>query len=71
MIFSFINVFEKINKLFEISSQYLCIIGFSFIASNYLYNKLTNKFGITIERMFDLQYIFLLFLTTKVTLYIV
>jgi hypothetical protein len=71
MIFSFINVFDKINKLFEISSQYLCIIGFSFIASNYLYNKLTNKFGITIERMFDLQYIFLLFLTTKVTLYIV
>ena len=71
MIFSFINVFDKINKLFEITTQYLCIIGFSFIASNYLYNKLTNKFGITIERMFDLQYIFLLFLTKKVTLYIV
>lgn len=68
MIFSFI---DKLDKLFEITSQYLCIIGFSFIASNYLYNKLTKKFGITIERMFDLQYIFIFFSITKVTLYIV
>jgi hypothetical protein len=68
MIFSFI---DKLDKLFEITSHYLCVIGFSFIASNYLYNKLTNKFGITIERMFDLQYIFLIFSITKVTLYIV
>lgn len=68
MIFSFI---DKINKLFEITSHYLCIIGFSFITSNLLYNKLTNKFGITIERMFDLQYIFLFFFTTKAILYII
>ena len=68
MIFSFI---DKLDKLFEITSHYLCVIGFSFIASNYLYNKLTNKFGITIERMFDLQYIFLFFSITKASLYLV
>mgnify|MGYP000857549913 CR=1 FL=1 len=68
MIFSFI---DKINKLFEITSHYSCIIGFSFITSNLLYNKLTNKFGITIERMFDLQYIFLFFFTTKAILHII
>ena len=68
MIFSFI---DKINKLFEITSHYTCIMGFSFITSNLLYNKLTNKFGITIERMFDLQYIFLFFFTTKAILHII
>jgi len=65
---SFLNdVSNKINKIIYNYSINICC---SFFASNYLYNKLNNKIGITIERFFNLQYIFLYFSFTKALSYI-
>jgi hypothetical protein len=71
MTFSFINVFDTLINISDKANYYSSILGFSFVASNYLYNKLNNKIGITIERMFDLQYIFIFYSIAKVSLYLI
>jgi len=58
----FYNIFNKVDKLDKIVepiTKYYLNASVSFFAANYLYNKLNNRFGITIERLLDAQYIFM------------
>ena len=57
MIFFFYNTFNKVDKIVEPMTKYYLNASISFFAANYLYNKLNNKSGITIERFFDIRYI--------------
>jgi len=59
MIFFLNNTFNKLDIIIEPITKYYLNVSISFFATNYLYNKLNNRFGITIERLFDVQYIFL------------
>ena len=59
MIFFLNNTFNKLDIIIEPITKYYLNAGVSFFAANYLYNKLNNRFGITIERLLDVQYIFI------------
>lgn len=74
MIFFFNNTFNKVDKLDKIIepiAKYYLNASISFFAANYLYNKLNNKSGITIERFFDIRYIifFSSFMSTIKSMY--
>jgi hypothetical protein len=59
MIFFLNNTFNKLDIIIEPITKYYLNVSISFFATNYLYNKLNNRFGITIERLLDAQYIFI------------
>ncbi len=71
MIFFLNNTFNKLDKIFEPVIKYYLNVSISFFAANYLYNKLNNKSGITIDRFFDIRYIifFSSFMSTIKSIY--